>query len=557
MSMTDPTGDEPVRVFEDADTGDRFLIYGDGGGGQWVQLSYQGDALWMTQAQMAELFGRDVSVISRHITNILEEGELPEEGSLQKMQTTQGGRPGTLYSLDMIISVGYRVSSAQATLFRRWATAILVRFATKGFVVDVNRLKAPGDTDRIAELREIIRDIRSSEANIYAELRRICAMCQDYESSSGQAITFYQRMQAKLFYAVTTRTPSEIQKSRADAKAPNMGLQVWGGKSVLIYGDGGGVRVQLSYQGDALWMTQAQMAELFGRDVSVISRHITNILEEGELPEEGSLQKMQTTQGGRPGTLYSLDMIISVGYRVSSRAGRSSSLGNRHLVRFATTGFVVDVNRLKAPGDTDRIAELREIIRDIRSSEANIYAELRRICAMCQDYESSSGQAITFYQRMQAKLFYAVTTRTPSEIQKSRADAKAPNMGLQVWGGKSVTKRDALVAKNYLAPGEIEELNRLTTLLLDIFDDQAKIGRLVRMEQANRLLDSQLTNLGRQVLNHGGQIGHSDAEATATREYDKFDAKRRAARKAAADEEYAALKALEKSLPKKRGRKSD
>jgi hypothetical protein len=114
-----------------------------------------------------------------------------------------------------------------------------------------------------------------------------------------------------------------------------------------------------------------------------------------------------------------------------------------------------------------------------------------------------------------------------------------------------------LVAKNYLAPGEIEELNRLTTILLDIFDDQAKIGRLVRMDQANGLLDGQLTGLGRQVLNHGGQIGHSDAEATATREYDKFDAKRKAARKAVADEEYAALKALEKSLPKARGRKSD
>jgi hypothetical protein len=222
------------------------------------------------------------------------------------------------------------------------------------------------------------------------------------------------------------------------------------------------------------------------------------------------------------------------------------------LVRFAAKGFVVDVDRLKSPGQNDRVAELREIIRDIRASEANLYAELKNICAMCEDYEPSSSQAITFYTRMQAKLFYAVTMRTPSEIQKSRANASEPNMGLQVWSGREVTKRDAKVAKNYLAPGEIEELNRLTTILLDIFDDQAKIGRLVRMDQAVRLLDEQLHNLGRQVLSHGGQIDHRDAETTALREYAKFDERRRVTRKAQADEEYAALKSLSKSLPKGR-----
>jgi len=169
--MSESQSDEPVRLVEDADTGDRFLIYTTQKGIK-VELRYAGDALWMTQAQMAELFGRDVSVISRHIANILEEGELPEEGSLQKMQTTHGGRPGTLYSLDMIISVGYRVSSTQATLFRKWATAVLVRFATEGFVVDVERLRDSGDFDRIAELRETIREIRASEANLYAEASR-------------------------------------------------------------------------------------------------------------------------------------------------------------------------------------------------------------------------------------------------------------------------------------------------------------------------------------------------------------------------------------------------
>ncbi len=131
-----------------------------------------GETLWMTQAQIAELFGRDVSVVSRHIANVIEDGELAGEGNLQKMQIAGAARPVTLYSLDMVISVGYRVSSAQATLFRRWATEKLVQFATKGFVVDSVRLKQPENAGRVAELREIIRDIRADEANVFRELRQ-------------------------------------------------------------------------------------------------------------------------------------------------------------------------------------------------------------------------------------------------------------------------------------------------------------------------------------------------------------------------------------------------
>lgn len=170
---------EPVHLQEDEDTGDRFLIYGDGSGTH-IEVTYQGDGLWMTQAQIADLFARDRSTITKHISNILEEGELDEATSVQKLHKSLG-RPMAIYSLDMVISVGYRVASKQATLFRRWATEKLVQFATKGFVVDAPRLKHPDGRDRIRELREIIRDIRSDEANVYRELRQICAMCQDYD----------------------------------------------------------------------------------------------------------------------------------------------------------------------------------------------------------------------------------------------------------------------------------------------------------------------------------------------------------------------------------------
>jgi hypothetical protein len=327
------------------------------------------------------------------------------------------------------------------------------------------------------------------------------------------------------------------------------------GHRFLIYATANGAQVELRYEGDALWMTRAQMAQLFGRDVSVVARHITNILEEGELEEESNVQFMHIARSTKPVSLYSLDMVISVGYRVSSaQATLFRKWATSVLVRFATKGFVVDVERLKAPDEQDRVRELREIIRDIRASEANVYAELRRICAMCQDYEPNSPVALQFYQRTQAKLFYAVVNHTPSEVLSERADADAPDMGLRSWPKDQIRQADALVAKNYLAPTELKELNRLTDILLSIFEDQLDIGRLVLMEQASQLLDQQLASLNRVVLNHGGSIRHDEAEARAKAEYKRFDEARRLARKEEADRALGELKAAGKALPKPRRR---
>jgi len=325
------------------------------------------------------------------------------------------------------------------------------------------------------------------------------------------------------------------------------------GDRFLIYTTPAGVRVELRYAGNALWMTQAQMAELFGRDVTGISRHIASVFEEGELEEEGNLHFLQIARSTKPVATYSLDVIISVGYRVRSpQATLFRKWSTAVLVRFATKGFVVDVDRLRDSGDYDRIAELRETVREIRASEANVYAELRRICSMCQDYDPTSEAARDFYRQTQAKLFYAVVNRTPSELLIGRADAKAQNMGLQTWPKQEIRQVDAVVAKNYLAPPEIKELNRLTTILLDIFEDQLEIGRLATMTEAANLLDKQLHQLNRLVLTHGGQIRYDRAEAAARREYKKFDEKRKAARVKQAKAELAALKKTDKALPKAR-----
>ena len=321
------------------------------------------------------------------------------------------------------------------------------------------------------------------------------------------------------------------------------------GDRFLIYTDDKGVRVDLRYDADALWMTQAQIAELFGRDVSVVSRHITNIIEECELVTESNLQFMQIARSTKPVALYSLDMVISVGYRVSSaQATLFRRWATGVLVRFATSGFVVDTERLKDTGQSDRIAELRDIIRDIRSSEANVYAELRRICSMCQDYDPKSDTAREFYQQTQAKLFYAVVSQTPSETLIDRTDASHETMGLQTWPKAEIRKADALTAKNYLAPGEIRELNRLTSILLDIFEDQLEIGRLTTMDEARQRLDESLRNVGRVVLAHGGQVSAQRAKAAAEAAYEIFDERRKQARQADAADELAALKAAAKLL---------
>lgn len=322
------------------------------------------------------------------------------------------------------------------------------------------------------------------------------------------------------------------------------------GDRFLVYGTDTGPKLDIRYEGENLWMTQAQIAQLFGRDVSTISRHIANVFEEGELVEAASLQKAQTTLG-RPTTLYNLDVVISVGYRVSSsQATVFRRWATGILVQFARKGFVIDAPRLKQPENADRIAELREIIRDIRSDEANVYRELRRICSMCQDYDGRTETARDFYQRTQAKLVYAVTSRTPSEIVADRANHQSENMGLLNWQKDNIRKSDVVISKNYLGEGEIRELNRLTTILLDIFEDQLDMGRLVVMQDAQTLLDRQLHQLGRTVLRSGGSVKASDAKRIAEAQYEKFARQRKIERQQDADERIAALAKEARKLPK-------
>lgn len=328
------------------------------------------------------------------------------------------------------------------------------------------------------------------------------------------------------------------------------------GDKFLIYLTDDGVRVELRVEDDTFWGTQQQIADAFGVTRQNITMHLQNIFREGELSENAVCKESLLTgrDGKRYATkLYNLNALISVGYRVGGKLGTAFRLwATDKLIRYLTKGFVIDSQRLKESGQTDRISELRDIIRDIRASEYNVYAELRRICSLCQDYDPSSGAAREFYSRMQAKLYWATVSSTPSMVLKDRADASKPNMGLVSWLKTEPLKSDATVAKNYLAATELKELNRLTTILLDIFGDQLDIGRLTTMAQAATLLDAQLSGLGRAVLRSGGSISHVAAEHHVDVEYKKFDTERRERRAAETQKEIAEIKALGKSLPKPR-----
>lgn len=334
------------------------------------------------------------------------------------------------------------------------------------------------------------------------------------------------------------------------------------GDRFLIYGTDRGIKVELRYAGDTLWATQDQMAEMFGVTRQNVNLHLGNIYGEGELDRAATCKEiLQVRREGirdvrRTVLIHNLDAIISVGYRVSSKQGTLfRRWATDTLVQFATKGFVIDAERLKNPEEHDRVRELREIVRDIRSDEANVYREVRRICAMCQDYDEKSTAWREFYARMQARLMWAVTSHTPAMILAERADAAADNMGLRTWPKDAIRQQDALVAKNYLGGPEMRELNRVTTILLDIFEDQLDIGKLKTMAEAEDTLGRQLKSLNRPILAHGGSVKSSTGERHAKEQYRIFDEKRAALRHAEADTQITDLLKKEKALPKSRRKK--
>jgi hypothetical protein len=306
------------------------------------------------------------------------------------------------------------------------------------------------------------------------------------------------------------------------------------GDRLLVYGTDRGIKIDVKYQGDTLWMTQKQMSELFGVNIPTISRHLKNIFDEGELDPTSVISKNERTaaDGKVYSTMqYNLDAIISVGYRVSSKQATQFRMwATERLKEMVLKGWSIDAARLKRPEENNRITELRETIRDIRASEANIYREVRSICAMCRDYDPQSENWRNFYAGMQNKLLWAITQMTGPEIIMQRANAEHPNMGLRSWANDNLRKSDVTIANNYLAEPEIKDKNRFATMLLDYFEDQLEQGRLVTMEEAEQKMNEFIKFNNRPLLAHVGLVKRSKADAHAESQYQIFDTKRRALR---------------------------
>jgi hypothetical protein len=298
---------------------------------------------------------------------------------------------------------------------------------------------------------------------------------------------------------------------------------------ILYQTEDGRTRIEVRLQGETAWLSLNQMTELFQRDKSVISRHIQNVFDEGELKREPTVAKYATVQNegerkvSREIEFYNLDVIISVGYRVKSHRGTQFRIwATQRLREYIVKGFTMDDERLKRAGGGNYFDELLARIRDIRSSEKIFWRKVLEIYATSIDYDPGVEVSRKFFATVQNKMHWAAHGHTAAEIIVARADALKPNMGLTSWSGGRPGKGDVSVAKNYLQRDELEALNRIVSLYLDFGELQARSGRAMYMRDWIAKLDAFLKLSEREILTHAGKVSHETAHARAEAEYEKF-----------------------------------
>jgi hypothetical protein len=291
----------------------------------------------------------------------------------------------------------------------------------------------------------------------------------------------------------------------------------------------GRTRVEVRMQGETVWLSLNQMAELFQRDKSVISKHIKNVFDEGELQPEATVAKFATVQdeGGRTVSreieFYNLDVIISVGYRVKSQRGTQFRIwATQRLREYIVKGFTLDDERLKRAGGGNYFEELLARIRDIRSSEKVFWRKVLEIYATSIDYDPGEEASQVFFATMQNKMHWAAHGHTAAEVVHGRVDAGKQNLGMTTWLGGKPAKEEAAIAKNYLTAEELEGLNRIVTAYLEFAELQALNRQPMYMRNWIAKLEDFLRLSGREILTHAGSISHEQALRKAEREFEKF-----------------------------------
>ncbi|MBR1682218.1 MAG: virulence RhuM family protein [Bacteroidaceae bacterium] len=301
------------------------------------------------------------------------------------------------------------------------------------------------------------------------------------------------------------------------------------GQILLYQTPDGESRIEMRLEGETVWLNLEQMAELFQRNKSTISRHIKNVFEEGELSADSTVAFFATvqTEGKREVerdiAFYNLDMIISVGYRVHSYRGVQFRMwATKVLKEYIVKGFALNDDLLKRAGGGNYFDELLARIRDIRSSEKVFYRKVLEIYALSIDYDPRVEMTQEFFRTVQNKMHYSVHGHTAAEIIYERADAQKDFMGLTTWSGALPKKNDAETAKNYLSQEEISTLNRIVSLYLDFAELQAEEHRPMYMKDWISILDDFLRISRKDILTHAGRISAQLAKAKADAEYDKF-----------------------------------
>ena len=306
-------------------------------------------------------------------------------------------------------------------------------------------------------------------------------------------------------------------------KAENLG-------DIIIYQtDDGETQIDVKFEDETIWLTQAQLCELYQTSKANVSEHIKNIFSEGELDEDSVVRKFRTTASAGKSYMtsyYNLEMIISLGYRIKSRiATHFRRWATERLKEYMIKGFALDDKRLKELGGGDYWKELLDRIRDIRSSEKVMYRQVLDLYATSVDYDPKSSESIAFFKMVQNKLHYAAHGHTAAEVIYERADADAPFMGLTTFSGEMPTAQDITVAKNYLTESELKILNNLVAGYFDFAEVQAMKHNPMYMADYVEPLDRILSSTGEKVLEGSGTVSHAKAIEKAKSEYKKYQAK--------------------------------
>ena len=326
---------------------------------------------------------------------------------------------------------------------------------------------------------------------------------------------------------------------------------------LLYQTEDGQAQLEVAFRGETCWLSLNQLVEFFQRDKSVISRHIKNIFDEGELVRESVVAKFATTAVDNKTyqvDYFNLDVIISVGYRVKSHRGTQFRIwATQRLREYIIKGFAMDDDRLKQNGGGNYFDELLTRIRDIRSSEKVFWRKILDIYATSIDYNPQAETSQLFFATVQNKMHWAAHGQTAAEIVHQRADSTKENMGLTNWTSSTISKSEAGIAKNYLNSEELDILNRIVMAYLEFAEIQALGRKPMYMSDWVIKLDDFLKLSGRDLLTHAGNISHEQALIKAQLEYEKHRAMQINLPSPVEADFENAIKKLPKPAPKKEG----